>query len=152
MPPSPKTIRKAAEFRAAGHSWEIVGKRLRRTAAIVIHWPEQYPEIWKDAYEQARRTILAEAEAEAICVLRLQLRAEDQKIRLDAARKLVDRGAQVKTESTEGNVDSPIVRIATQLEGLSDVELVALLDRLREATEDRRGVDSLRLEMPGGKA
>ena len=151
MPPAPKTIRRAADLRAAGHSWEIVAKRLRRCPEIVSQWPDHYAETWRVAYEQARTAVLAEAEAEALCVLRQQLRAEDEKVRLDAARKLIDRSADANTNAS-GSIDSPLARIANQLEGLSDVELITLLGRLREQTPDHRSVDSQSAELPASKA
>ena len=151
MTPTAKTIRLAAELRAAGKSWELVARRMRRRVDVVSEWPEKFADTWRDAYEQARERVLADALAEAICVLRQQLRAEDEKIRLEAARKLVDRCGVPARESSD-NRTSPLVRLATHLEGLSDVELQELLVEVRGRTPDHGNTDPDPAALPGGKA
>ena len=133
MKSAPKLIRQAAALRAAGHAWEVVAAKLGRPVETIQPWPETHPELWRDAYDQARRSVLAEGEAEAVCVLRRQLRADDDKVRLDAARKLIDCGEELSpAKSRDDQPLSPLARFATHLEGLSDVEIDQLLARLRE--------------------
>ena len=88
-PPSDRQLRLAAEERASGSSWVVVGKRLRRSAETVRKWPLKFPDRWKAAQTEAERSIAADAEGESVLILRSLLRADDDKTRWTAAKLLL---------------------------------------------------------------
>ena len=67
----------AAELRAAGSSWEIVGAKVQRSPRTCREWPLRYPDDWKRLYREAEEALVAEAGAEGMFFLLKLLRAED---------------------------------------------------------------------------
>lgn len=69
-------IGRAAMLRALGASWPQVAVAVDRTESTVKHWPSEHRAIWQAEFQAAGRSVSAEAGAEAMTVLRNQLRAE----------------------------------------------------------------------------
>lgn len=88
-PPSPAVLRKAADLRAAGNAWEAVAAAVGLPAETVREWPQRYPVRWRKALAAFERRTLTEATAEAVTVLRAQMRSKDEKTVREAAGKLV---------------------------------------------------------------
>lgn len=88
-PPSPAVLRKAADLRAAGNAWEAVAAAVGLSAETVRKWPQRYPVRWRKALATFERRTLTEATAEAVAMLRTQLRSKDEKSVREAAHKLV---------------------------------------------------------------
>ena len=63
-PPELLTLMKlAAELRATGSSWEIVGARVQRSPRTCREWPLRYPDDWKHLYCEAEDSLTAEGSA-----------------------------------------------------------------------------------------
>lgn len=92
-PPSARLLRTAAELRALGNCWEKIAADVGQPVKVVKAWPQRYPTRWAKAFDAAVRLTLAEATAEAVLVLRKQLRSDDEKSAREASLKLV----QVRT-------------------------------------------------------
>jgi hypothetical protein len=61
IPEIERLLAAAAELRAAGNSWEVVGAKLHRAADTCRRWPKRYPTAWEQLYEAAERTQMGEA-------------------------------------------------------------------------------------------
>lgn len=86
--PSVADLTRAAKLRAAGRSWESVAAQLDRTVETVLKWPDD--EHWPTLLAEAEKRLAIDVSAEAILILRQLLRAEDEKVRRDAARFLLE--------------------------------------------------------------
>jgi hypothetical protein len=91
----------AAELRAAGNSWEVVGAKLHRAADTCRRWPKRYPTAWEQLYEAAERTQMGEAQAEATAMLRTHLRLKDTKEIRDAAKALLTAASRNRAAKTK---------------------------------------------------
>ena len=80
---------RAAAARAEGGNWEVVGKRVNRSPHTVRKWPLMYPDRWADAMRVAHRNVIDDAAAEGVLMLRQLVRAQDDKLRRQAAWHLV---------------------------------------------------------------
>jgi hypothetical protein len=140
MPVAPPddALARAALLRAAGCSWETVAAQLDRPLDSVQKWPEKVPERWQLALADAERRVVTEATAEAVLVLRQLLRAEDEKVRRDAARFLLDlRFKLIVPPDTSDQSPSPrsadARRLVAFLEAHSDDELARRAADVRTA-------------------
>lgn len=88
-PPPAATLRTAADLRAAGNAWEAVAAAVGLPVRQVRRWPERFPTRWRKALDAAARRTLVEATAEALLMLRNQLRAKEEKTVREAALRLV---------------------------------------------------------------
>ena len=136
--PAEDALSRAALLRAAGCSWETAAAELGRAAETVRKWPETVPERWQLALADAERRVVTEATAEAVLVLRQLLRADDEKVRRDAARFLLD--LRFKLIAPPDNSDQPpsprsadARRLVAFLEAHSDDELARLAAEVRTA-------------------
>ncbi len=123
----------AAELRAAGKSWEAVAAQVGRSARTVRGWVRAHPAEWRRAYRDAEAQLVVEAAAESVLVLRNLLRAEDDKVRRDAARQLLDfRLELAKLEGKANGSGRPVAaeaeRIAAFLAQCDDGEVQGLVD------------------------
>ncbi len=130
-PPSDALLNRAAELRAGGATWDSVAKSLNRAADTVRRWPRDYPDRWKIALHEAERQLVCETAAESVLVLRKLLRSEDEKVRRDAARALMDlRLDLTKLELTSVSETTPLTseaaRLIAFLDGQPDEELAIL--------------------------
>ncbi len=130
-PPADAVLSRAALLRAAGCSWETVAAELGLAAGTVQKWPETAPERWQIALADAERRVVTEATAEAVLVLRQLLRADDEKVRRDAARFLLDLrfkliGPSDTSEPTTSPRSADARRLVAFLESHSDDELARL--------------------------
>jgi hypothetical protein len=130
--PSGRRLRAAAESRAAGNAWEKVALDAGRPLAVVREWPKRYPTVWRKAFAEAARRSLAEATAEAVVVLRKQLRSKSEKSVREAGLKLVQiRVALEKVARTADDTnpsDSPpgyADRLLASVRGMTDEQLEA---------------------------
>src|SRR6188472_3884495 len=102
-PPSESVFTRAVEARAAGNSWEAVGRMVHRSARAVRRWPRLYAERWAAALRASGRAIIDDAANESVYILRELLRSKDDKIRAVAAWRLIyQRLEQCKIEQKMG--------------------------------------------------
>jgi hypothetical protein len=129
-------LRKAAELRAGGASWEAVAAAVGRGPKAVRRWPTRYAARWANALQAAERQLLADATAESVHTLRRQLRSEDEKSSRDAAQKLIQfrvavgKSAKPAGKPIETKPKSDIRRVAAYLETLTHDQLTRLFDDL----------------------
>ncbi|MBY0514548.1 MAG: hypothetical protein K2P78_11630 [Gemmataceae bacterium] len=148
-PPSEALLARAAELRAGGATWDAVAARLNRSADTVRKWPVAYPDRWHAALHAAERRLVAEAGAESVLVLRSLLRSDDEKVRRDAAKFLIDLRlelARLDAQSLPEAAPPPLTSAARDLvaflEGHSDDDLARLAANLFPApVADRPGPD-----------
>jgi hypothetical protein len=118
-----RLVERAAELRAAGHTWEQIAKKLRRSLAI-RGWRRRYPEFWNRAIADARRELAAQASAEGLTVLRNLLLSQDEKVRRDASARLL---ALRPNDDLPQPPPSDLLRYVQILEGMTDDDLESLL-------------------------
>jgi transposase len=137
-----KLIPRAAELRQRGASWDAVAADVRRSVETVRDWPRKYPKEWRHACRAAKRQVNAEARAESLQTLRLQLRSEDEKASRDAATailKLAKPTARAKPQAKKSQLSSEMQAIAEYVQELSDEDLDHLLRELAEANSATAG-------------
>jgi hypothetical protein len=88
-PPPDSVLARAAEARAEGNSWKVVGEIVSQSEHTVRKWPRVYPDRWEAATRAADRRVIDAAAAEGVCVLRQLIRSLDNKIKLKAAWHLI---------------------------------------------------------------
>ncbi|QDU18285.1 hypothetical protein [Urbifossiella limnaea] len=125
------TLARAAQLRAAGCSWESVAAQLGKAVETVLKWPEKYADRWPPLLADAEKRVAVEAGAEAVLILRQLLRAEDEKVRRDAARFLLElRFKLVAPPDTSDPLPTPrsadARRLVAFLESHSDDDLARL--------------------------
>jgi len=136
-PPAESVLARAAEMRAAGSNWETVAAKLNRSADTVRKWPSLYPTQWQTALHTAERRLVSEASAESVLILRQLLRSDDEKVRRDAAKFLIDLRLELFKIDQKSADDSPppltsdAARLVAFLEGHSDEELDRHLAEMR---------------------
>jgi hypothetical protein len=132
--PSDELLRTAAELRAGGASWAVVGKAVGRSAGTVRHWPWIFAVRWAEVLAQASTDLLNEAAAESLLVLRRQLRSKSELASRDAAGKIIrfHTATRAKDSSlpppleTDRPVRPSVRALSEYLEGLTDAELADL--------------------------
>jgi hypothetical protein len=82
------TLRKLALLRMQNNSWATCAKQLRRSVATLEKMPEEYPEQWQEYKQAALKELQEMCLAEAVSVLREQLRDGDIKERRAGAKNL----------------------------------------------------------------
>ena len=135
--PALATLTRAANLRAAGCSWESVAAQLGRAVEGVLKWPDD--ERWPALLADAEKRLAVEAGAEAVLVLRNLLRAEDEKVRRDAARFLLElRFRLAAPPDTSDDLPSPrsadARRLVAFLESHSDDDLARLAATVHTAS------------------
>jgi hypothetical protein len=127
-------IVKAADLRARGVSWAAVAAKVGRKVMTVEEWPKRFPEVWKQAFAEARVASASETASEGGAVLRLLLRSQDEKIKRDAVRlslefeaRALARTQPAAERDDEDTPDSEAVRIVRYAQGMSHDEIRALL-------------------------
>lgn len=136
--PDVVVLARAAEIRSAGCAWEVVAARLLIPADEVREWPTLYPTEWKSALHEAERRLLADVSAESVLILRRLLRSEDEKVRRDAAKFLVDLRLELAkfdrpAEPPPPPPTSDAARFVALLEGQTDEQLDELLGACRRS-------------------
>ena len=129
-PPPARLLRTAAELRALGNAWEKVAADVGQPVKVVKAWPRRYPTQWAKAFDAAVRLTLAEATAEAVLVLRKQLRSEDEKSVREASLKLVqvrtalDKAARpAKGDTQRTSPPGYADRLLAHIRGMTDEEV-----------------------------
>jgi len=134
---SDATLTRAAKLRAAGCSWESVAAQLGRTVETVLKCPDD--DRWPALLAEAEKRVAVEAGAEAVLILRQLLRAEDEKVRRDAARFLLElRFRLAAPPDTSDPLPSPrsadARRLVAFLESHSDDDLARLAAAVHTAS------------------
>ena len=132
--PSDDLVRTAAELRAGGASWPVVGRAVGRGARTVSRWPFFYAAKWAEFLAAASTDLLNEAAAESLLVLRRQLRSKSELASREAAGKIIRYHTTVRAKDSSLPpplaADRPIrpsaLAFAEYLEGLSDAEFAEL--------------------------
>ncbi len=88
-PPSESVLARAAEARAEGGSWDVVGMKVCRSPHTVRKWPLMYPDRWDAAMRAAGRRVIDDAAAESVFILRQLVRTGNDKLRQQAAWRLI---------------------------------------------------------------
>jgi len=152
-PPPDALIARAAAARASGSSWEAVGKLVSRSPHTVCKWPQTYPEHWEAALRAAARAGVDYAAAQSMIVLRNLLASDNEKVRAEAAwRLLYQRLEQWKIEQKAGGAgpSEPIPTdayiIAQSVKSTTHEERIKLLANLR--TTRLPGIDGDRPVAP----
>jgi len=128
MPELVELIVAAARARAGGSSWAAAAAKVGRSADTVRRWPKSHALLWARALAEAQHDVLEEARAEAVGALRLQLRSDDDKVKLAAAKALV---AAVGRVAPAAAADDDLARAEAFLQTLDDAQaddLTAALD------------------------
>ena len=133
---SDAVLTRAAKLRAAGASWESAAAQLGCAVETVLKWPDD--DRWPALFAEAERRLAVEASSEAVLILRQLLRAEDEKVRRDAARFLLELRFRLAAPSdTSDQLPSPrsadARRLVAFLESHSDDELARLAAEVRTA-------------------
>ena len=135
-PPSDSVFARAVEARASGGSWEAVAKQVRRSAHTVRKWPRMYAERWASALRAAELAVIDSSAMESVHVLRELLRSKSDKVRVEAAWRLIyQRLEQCKIQQKPGGsipleLSSDAHRIAAFAKEHSDEELDDLVSSL----------------------
>jgi hypothetical protein len=79
-------IRRAAELRAAGSTWETISAKVSRAAQTVRRWPLHYPREWAQAFSRAFCVGLSDAGVESFFTLRKHGRSEDARLSQDTSK------------------------------------------------------------------
>ena len=130
--PADVVLARAADLRAAGASWDAVAARLNLPAETAREWPALYPTAWQTALRTAERRLVAEASAESVLILRQLLQSDDEKVRRDAAKFLVDLRLELAkldrpSEPPPPPLTSDTARFVAFLEGHTDEQLAELV-------------------------
>jgi hypothetical protein len=153
-PPSDDLLNHAAELRAGGLSWEAVAAKVGRSAETVRKWPAAHPDRWKALIHAAERRLAREAGAESVLILRQLLRSEDEKVRRDAARLLLNLRLELDKldlRSAARATDQPAASAARLLARLLETHPDEQLARMVTAEFERAaGLDPLPAGEPGG--
>jgi hypothetical protein len=88
-PPPDSVLARAAEARAEGNCWTVVGERVHKSEHTVRKWPRMYPDRWEAALRAAARRTVDDAAAEGTFTLRNLVRAGADAVRLRAAWHLI---------------------------------------------------------------
>jgi hypothetical protein len=125
-----RTVERAIDLRARGHTWDQVAQKLQKTIEEVREWPNHYAEFWARRLAAAHRELDSETIAEARTILRRHLRTDNLKEACDIARVLLDhaRRSQIPPAESEPARESEYHQIADFLEGLSDEDRRAILE------------------------
>ena len=91
------------EARASGSGWVAVAKLVKRSPHTIRKWPRIYAERWALALRAAGRVIVDDAANESVLILRQLLQCKDDKLRAEAAWRLIyQRLEQCKLEQKAG--------------------------------------------------
>jgi hypothetical protein len=142
-PPDDAVLARAAELRASGLSWDTVAARLLCPADAAREWPALYPTAWQAALLAAERRLVAEASAESVLILWQLLRSDDEKVRRDAAKFLVDLRMELAkldrpAEPPPPPPTSDTARFVAFLEGHTHEQLAELVAACRRPDADGR--------------
>jgi hypothetical protein len=141
-PPTEAALVRAAELRTLGLEWKSVGSEMNRSPNTVSRWPRMYPERWARAGIEAQRRAMATMAGESFGALRRLLVANDERVRLAAARWIAHyrfHQSRLDLASLVANTDIPELAriIARILESYTDEQLAHLACLLeRRARQD----------------
>jgi hypothetical protein len=102
---------------------------VKRDPATCQRWRRAYPDLWDRLYREAEAQLVIDAGAEAVLVLRNQLRADDDRVRRDAAQALLKLRDAARPDDPPA-ADGDAGRVAAYLEGLDDAQVRELLGEL----------------------
>ena len=84
-----RLIFRAAELRSQGCSWVTVGRAVDREPETVRKWPRRYAKHWRKVYRFAVSANAIAASAEAMQLLRQEMRGEAPRLRCDSAKAIL---------------------------------------------------------------
>lgn len=122
----------AARARASGLSWKATAELVKRGVTTVHRWPRKYANEWTRLYEIAQTETQDEAGAEAVGVLRKQMRSADVKIAHASAKALLVWFSRPVRRATSPMLPTDQDRVTAYLHHLSDSEKKALHGHLSE--------------------
>jgi hypothetical protein len=132
-PPSDDLVNQAAEERAGGATWAAAAVRVGRSADTVRRWPIHFPDRWQAALREAEVRLAGDAAAESVLTLRQLLRSDDETVRRDCARLLIDLRLKLARLGRGDPTDGPTSRLSPEalrfiafLDGHPDDELAEL--------------------------
>jgi hypothetical protein len=116
-------VKHAAELKAQGSSWEQVAEKLGRPVKTIQDWRYRYREFWEQAIACARQEIAEDAGDEGLAIVRTLARSKNEKIRREAATRLLDYRKAGHTSA----ISPDLINFLDFLEDLSDDQLNSLL-------------------------
>ena len=125
-PPSEKTLLRAVEARAAGHSWEAVAKLVHRATSTVRRWSLRYPQEWDAALQAAQQQAVVQAGNEAVGILRRLMSSKDERISHQAAWRLIHQRIEMARIAVKIAAQVPFLpspdasRVELQSDGLTN--------------------------------
>ena len=158
-PPPDSVLARAAEARAEGNCWRVVGEIVRRHEHTVRKWPRMYPDRWDAALRAAARRTIDDAAAEGTLMLRNLVRVADDDLRLKAAWRLIYQRLQIAKLEVQAAALAPppppseAQLIAQFVEGQSREQLIALATNLAASLLNPRVPQRLAVQAdaaPGG--
>src|SRR5262245_49229285 len=78
-------MRRAAELRACGRSWESIGTELGCDERTCGRWRARYPALWQRLFRTEEEDLHEHLGIEAAIVLKKALRSKDERLKQDAA-------------------------------------------------------------------
>ena len=138
-----RLIFRAAELRSMGFSWATVGREVERDPETVRKWPKRYAKRWRREYRFAVSANAIAASAEAMQLLRQELRGELPRFRCDSAKAILRylesrrwRNAKYPKKEPKdlkdqkGDTPESIYRFIQHVESLTDDQREALIFNL----------------------
>jgi Homeodomain-like domain len=140
MPPKriARAIERAAQLRATGMGYLEIARELGRPVNTVRNWSYTYRDHWNQLMATHQQGVTTDAYSEALASLRVLLRSDDERIRRDAAKAILDTTGPIQPVPDQPPI-TDLHRFADYLEGLSDEDLLALLGA--KDTRDLTGPD-----------
>jgi hypothetical protein len=127
-------LARVARLRASGFSWAAVAKEIGVHESTVTRRTKALGQTWKGHLAEAEVTIARESAAEAVMLLRQELRANTGKDRRDAAAKLLRYAIQAAGPSKrsakdtgDANVTPEIFKLARFVAKLKPEQIDALI-------------------------
>jgi hypothetical protein len=113
-------------------------------------WPADHADAWDRLYAAAREQAVAEAQAEALCALRVMLRSKDEKTCQGAIKLINSMGARRGKAEPPAKPMSELVRLAHHVENLDETARRKFFDDFRPRRRPKRHRDDGKLPPSGG--
>lgn len=134
MPAKPVDFARVARLRASGFSWVAVAREVGVHESTLMRRTRANAKAWKGLLAEAEVAIARESAAEAVMLLRQEMRAETGKDRRDAAAKLlryavqaVGRSKRSANDAGEANVSPEIMKLARFVAKLNPEQVDAFI-------------------------
>jgi hypothetical protein len=124
----------AAELRAAGATWEMIGEKVKRHPNVVVRWTSVYRDEWQQLLRDAEERVARLGTHETRSTMRTLLRHEDLKIRLGAADQLTKLLRVELAQRKPADSKQDLTNLLAHVEEMSDEELEQCLAEFVELT------------------